>query len=374
MQGPRRGLGERLLALDAFRGLAIAAMILVNNPGTWRHTHPLLRHANWHWWTPADLIFPFFLFIVGVAITLSIDAALQHGTPRWRLAVKVARRTLIIFGLGIFLNGFPSYDWSEIRVLGVLQRIALCYFFASAAVLSVGARGQAAVAVTLLLGYWMLMKFVPVPGYGTGSLDPQGNLAAYIDDALLHGHLLREGWDPEGILSTLPAIGTTLAGVLTGHWLRSSRSPAERAAGLFVMGNAGLMIGLLMHLWFPINKSLWTSSFAVFSAGMALNVLGMCYWLIDLKGYQACAKPLVIYGVNPLLAYLLSSLMSKVTVLWFVTRPDGSRALLRTYIFETFFLPLASRPYASFLYAVAYVLLWLGVMAVLYRKRIFFKI
>lgn len=365
---------QRLLSLDAFRGITIAAMILVNNPGTWREVYEPLQHAAWNGWTPTDLIFPFFLFIVGVAITLSFGHRLGRGETQGNLLAKIARRTLIIFGLGIILNGFPHFEWELLRIPGVLQRIALCYFVASLIVLSVGVRGQVVATVGLLIGYWCLMKLVPIPGHAAGGLGPATNLAAYIDRQLLGGHMLYRWWDPEGILSTLPAIATTLSGVLTGHWLRSSRTPLARVAGLFVAGNAGLALGLIMDQWFPINKNLWTSSYVVLTTGMALNFLGMCYWLIDIEGFQRWAKPFVIYGSNPILAYVLSSLLAKVLLLARLTLPDGSKIHLRKYIFDTFFLPVASPINASLLYAVAYVLLWLGITAILYRKRIFITV
>lgn len=349
-------------------------MILVNNPGTWRSVYAPLQHADWDGCTPTDVIFPFFLFIVGVAVSLSFAAWTRQGGTRSKLFLKIVRRTLIIFALGIVLNGFPAFDWSEMRIPGVLQRVAACYFLASIVVLTLNVRGQTATALMLLIGYWAAMKLLPIPGHRVGILKPGRNLGAYIDTALLHGHLLHRRWDPEGILSTLPATATTLAGVLTGHWLRLSKSPFLRLSGLFVAGNLCVFLGLVMDPWFPINKSLWTSSYVLFSAGMALNCLGMCYWLVDIRQYRRWATPFIIYGTNPILAYMLSTLMAKAMILWRVTRPDGSKVILRRYIFESAFLPLASPINASLLYAIAYVLFWLGIMAVLYRKRIFIRI
>jgi predicted acyltransferase len=370
-QGPQ---AERLLSLDVFRGLTIAAMILVNNPGAHGHVYAPLEHATWNGCTPTDLVFPFFLFIVGVAMTFSLGRRRSRGDVQRKLFSKVVRRTLIIFALGIVLNGFPFFNWSTLRIPGVLQRIAVCYFFAALVMLTMDPRGQAATTVGLLLGYWAMMKLVPIGGHPAGGLGPGRNLAAYIDNALLHGHLLHQRWDPEGILSTAPAIATTLCGVLTGHWLRSSRRPAERVVVLFVAGNVALILGLVMGRWFPINKSLWSSSYVLFTAGAALNVLGMCYWLIDIRGYQRWAIPFIIFGTNALLAYVLSSLTATALMTWMVRMPDGSQEFVRTYIFQRFFLPLASPHAASLLYAVTYTLLWLGIMALLYRQRIFVKI
>ena len=364
---------ERLLSLDAFRGITIAAMILVNNPGAW-HAYAPLQHADWNGCAPADLIFPFFLFIVGVAVTFSIGDRVRRGDQQRALFVKIARRTLIIFALGMLLNGFPYFDWEIMRVPGVLQRIAVCYCVTAVIVLAVGVRGQVITAAVLLIAYWLLMTLVPVPGHGVASLGPATNLGAYVDNRLLRGHLLHHHWDPEGVLSTLPAIATTLSGVLAGHWLRSQRSPVDRVAGLFVAGNGAMVLGLITDAWFPINKSLWSSSYVLFTSGAALNVLGVCYWLIDIQGYRRWAAPFVIYGTNPILAYVLSSLMGKAMLLWKITRADGTRVALRKYIMETFLLPVTSPLNASLLYAVVFVLFWLGVTAYLYRRRIFIKI
>jgi predicted acyltransferase len=365
---------ERLLALDAFRGISIAGMILVNNPGNWKDVYRPLQHSGWNGCTPADLIFPFFLFIVGVAMALSFANRREPGRRQARLWRSIARRTLILFALGLALNGFPYYDWSTIRIPGVLQRIALCYGAAAVILLTTAVREQVIATATLLLGYWAAMTLIPVPGFGAGLFGPDQNLAAYIDHAVLAGHTLYAGWDPEGVLSTLPAIATVLSGVLAGHWLRSTRSPLERANGLFVAGNVALMVGLIADGWFPINKNLWSPAFVCFTSGVALNVFGLCYWLIDVQGYRRWATPFVIYGTNPILAYVLSSLMAKVLLLLPIPLSDGSHVHARKFIFERVFLPMASPINASLLYAIAYVLFWLGLTALLYRRRIFIKI
>jgi predicted acyltransferase len=363
---------ERLRSLDAFRGLTIAGMILVNNPGAWTDVYAPLQHAVWNGCTPADLIFPFFLFIIGVAITLAFDDAARGGSDRRQLYGKIARRTLLIFGLGIFLNGFPLFDWSTLRLPGVLQRIALCYGSAAVVVLSMSPRGQAITAASLVTAYWLVMTLTAAPGHAW--LDANGNLAAAIDDALLHGHLLHGGWDPEGLLTTLPAIATTLIGVLAGRWIRSTRPPRQRVKGLAVAGTAGIVLGLVMAHWCPINKSLWSPSYVVFTAGVALAFLAICYWLIDLRGRRRWATPFVVYGTNPIVAYVLSSLMAKEMLLWRVTRADGSTTDLERYIFESAFLSLARPVDASLLYALSYALLWLGVTALLYRRGVLIKI
>jgi predicted acyltransferase len=369
---PRRA--ERLVSLDAFRGITIAGMILVNNPGNWKTTYGGLQHAEWNGCRPADLVFPFFLFIVGVAITFSFAQRLGRHGSRARLLASAARRTFILFALGLLLNGFPSFDWQTIRLAGVLQRIALCYAFAAIIVITLDARGQAITGLLLLLGYWALMKLVPVPGFGAGGFGPGKNLAGYIDSVVIPGHLLHPHWDPEGILSTLPAIATTLSGVLAGHWLGSNRKPLERVTGLFVAGNVGVLLGLILDGAFQINKNLWSSSFVLFTSGAALNFLGMCYWLIDVHGYRRWATPFVVYGTNPIVAYVLSSLLAKAMLVWRVPLADGSKMHIKAYIFGRLFTPLGSPVNASLYYAIAYTLLWLGLTALLYRKRIFIKI
>ncbi|HVN84563.1 MAG TPA: heparan-alpha-glucosaminide N-acetyltransferase domain-containing protein [Candidatus Binatia bacterium] len=366
--------GARLRSLDAFRGLTVAAMIFVNNPGTWRHVYPTLRHAEWNGCTVADLVFPFFLFIVGVAITFSFATAEGRREPRAQQLPKLVRRTLIIFALGLFLNGFPFFTIESWRIPGVLQRIALCYGLAALAALLLTMRGQAIAAGALLLGYWGLIRWVPIPGYGAGQLQRTANLPAYIDELVLRGHMFRAHWDPEGILSTVPAVATTLGGVLTGHWLRSPRGQLERVVGLFVAGNFAVVLGLVMNAWLPINKDLWTSSYAVFTGGVALNLLALCYWLIEVQGCVRWAVPFFVLGTNPILAYLLPSLLDRVMITTHVTRADGSIVLLKTYVFETCFLPWASRAHASVLYATADVLMWMAILSILYRRRIFIKI
>ncbi|HVF48633.1 MAG TPA: heparan-alpha-glucosaminide N-acetyltransferase domain-containing protein [Pyrinomonadaceae bacterium] len=377
---PLRG---RTLALDVFRGITIAGMILVNNPGSWSAIYPPLAHAEWHGWTPTDFIFPFFLFIVGVSITLAFARRAGGGGSRKDLLWKIVRRTLVIFALGLVLAGFPHYDasghlsiydLSTIRIPGVLQRIAVCYFFASVISLYTSARTQTLVALALLVIYWLLLRFVPVPGFGAGDLSMQGNLAAHVDRALLAGHTWKPLYDPEGILSTIPAIATTLAGVLTGQWLRSERTPPDKVAGLFVAGAGLVVAGWAWHFWFPINKALWTSSYVLFTAGLALQLLGVCYWLVDIKNYRRWATPFRIFGTNALAVFFLSGIFERIMSLIKFTRAGGSQVSSKTLIYETLFASWAAPVNASLLYAVCYVLFWLALMTILYRKRIFIKV
>jgi predicted acyltransferase len=361
----------RLLSLDALRGITVAAMVLVNNPGTWRAVYPPLRHADWHGWTPTDLVFPFFLFIVGVSIPLSLSRRAGEGRERPVLA-RVLRRSAVIFLLGIVLNGFPWFDWATLRIPGVLQRIALCYLAAALIYLATGWRGQAWAAAGLLLGYWALMTLVPVPGYGAGDLGKAGSLAAYIDRTLLgSAHLWQQAkvYDPEGLLSTLPAIATTLLGVLAGGWVAAGRSPKAVAAGLAVAGLAAAVLGAGWGLWFPINKALWTSSYALFTAGLAAVTLSGCYWLVEARGFRRWAWPFAWFGVNALALFFLSTLAAKVLLLVRVG-PEATR--LHAWLFERLFAPWAvslnaSLASVSFAWALAYVLIWWGAMWLMFR-------
>ena len=361
----------RLLSLDALRGITVAAMVLVNNPGTWRAVYPPLRHADWHGWTPTDLVFPFFLFIVGVSIPLSLSRRAGEGQDRPVLA-RVLRRSAVIFLLGIVLNGFPWFDWATLRIPGVLQRIALCYLAAALVYLATGWRGQAWAAAGLLLGYWALMTLVPVPGYGAGDLGKAGSLAAYVDRTLLgSAHLWQQAkvYDPEGLLSTLPAIATTLLGVLAGGWVVAGRSPKAVAAGLAVAGLAAAVLGAGWGLWFPINKALWTSSYALFTAGLAAVTLSGCYWLVEARGFRRWAWPFAWFGVNALALFFLSTLAAKVLLLVRVG-PEATR--LHAWLFERLFAPWAASLNASLAsvslaWALAYVLIWWGAMWLMFR-------
>jgi predicted acyltransferase len=365
---------DRLVSLDVFRGITIAGMVLVNNPGTWTAIHSPFEHAQWHGWTPTDFVFPFFLFIVGVSITLALGRRAERAGTRRDLYIKIVRRALIIFALGLFLGGFPNFDLPTLRIPGVLQRIAVCYFFASIIFLNTRWRTQAFITVALLVVYWLIMKLIPAPGFAAGDLSMEGSIASYVDRAVLAGHTWKPLYDPEGILSTIPALATTLCGVLTGHLLRSERPAIEKVTAMFVAGAAGVVVGWMMNFWFPINKALWTSSFVLFTAGLGLQLLAVCYWLVDIKGYRRWATPFVVFGTNALALYFLAELFSNIISTVTVARPDGTRIDLKSLIFEKVFAPLGSPETASLMFAICTVLLWLGVMSLLYRRRIFIKV
>lgn len=367
---------ERLQSLDAFRGITIAGMILVNNAGDWDHVFSQLEHAEWNGCTATDLVFPFFLFIVGVAITLALERRRGEGSDERALLLQIARRTAILFALGLLLNAFPFNLPRALRIPGVLQRIALAYAAAAVLALKTAPRTQSVVAVALLAGYWAALALVPVPGYGAWNLTPEGNLGAWIDRTLLPGHTWKPGWDPEGLLSTVPAVSTTLSGVLAGRWLCDASRPGfARACGLFAAGLACAVAGLVANAWFPINKNLWTSSYVLFTSGLALQALAACYWAIDLQGAARGARPFVIFGKNPIAAFVLSSLLARALVYaWKVEGPLGKPITAKQWIYEHTFGARGSNELASLLYALAYLLLWLGVMAIFDRKKIYLKV
>ena len=372
----RAGIASRprSLSLDAFRGITIAGMILVNNPGSWSYVYPPLRHAEWHGWTPTDLIFPFFLFIVGVAIHLALVGRLERGEAHGPLLGKVVRRSLILIGLGLFLAAFPRFDIGAMRFPGVLQRIGLVYLVASLIVLELKPRTQVAVTVGILLAYWALMTLVPVPGYGAGNLSPDGNLGAFLDRTLLGDHLWRDAWDPEGLLSTLPAVATTLLGVFTGRLLTSGKDGGEITSRMFVLGWGGIVLGLVWGLAFPINKNLWTSSYVVFTAGAALQFLGVCYWLIDVRRWQRWAHPAVAFGRNAITVFVLSGLLVKTLIRITIDMPDGTTTSAYTWIYRTLFVPWAGPMNGSLGFAIANILVWYGLIELMYRKKLFIKI
>jgi len=366
----------RLVSLDVFRGITIAAMVLVNNPGSWEHIYWPLEHAEWQGWTPTDFVFPFFLVIVGVAITLAFGSRVENGRSKRDLYLKVVKRTLIIFGIGLFLNALPYFRLSELRIPGVLQRIAVCYFFASILFLTTKTRTQVAITIALLLGYWLLVKVIPAPGFAAGDLTKEGSLPSFIDRVVFGKHVWAQAkiYDPEGLLSTIPALATTLIGVLTGHWLRSKRSGYEKVAGLFAAGAICVAVGWAWNPFFPINKALWTSSYVLFTGGLALQFLALCYWVIDIKGYRRWAKPFEIFGLNAIALYVVADLIAVLLELINVSGPDGSKISLGSWIFEKLFASWASPVNASLAFAFTFVLVCLGLMWILYRRKIFIKI
>lgn len=364
---------ERLASLDAFRGLAIAGMILVNNPGSWQFVYPPLRHAAWHGWTPTDLVFPFFLFIVGVSIALALGGRLEQGIPAAGLHRKIVIRSVSIFAVGLALHLVPRFDFAHLRIPGVLQRIAVCYLAAALIYVHAGAKARAVWAVGLMAAYFLIMKFVPVPGHGAGVWDYSGNLESYIDTRLLAGHLYKPEFDPEGFLSTIPALATPVLGTLAGDWLRMPRRAALKAAGLAAAGIILTAAGVALNPVFPINKQLWTSTFVLFTAGAAGLLLAAGYFVIDGLGYKRWAVPFLIFGTNAIAVYVGSSLMVKLLRLVKVG-PAAETTEVLSWVYQRAFVPWAGNLNGSLAYAICYVLLWLALMAILYRKRIFIKL
>lgn len=361
----------RLISLDVFRGATMAAMVVVNNPGDWGNVYWPLLHAEWNGWTPTDLIFPFFLFIVGVSITLS------RKSTSWG---AIVRRSALIIGLGLFLAGYPRFDVTRWRIPGVLQRIGVCYLAAASLFhLTRGDRRRQgaivlSIGVALAVAYWLVMMLVPPPGGIAGDLTADGNLGAYVDRALMLGHTWKPRWDPEGLLSTIPAISTTLFGIAVGLCLGSSFSPERKAAALAAFGVAGIVAGEIWNIVFPINKNLWTSSYAVFMAGAAALLLALCYWVIDVKGWRGWTKPFVILGTNAITLFAASALLVKTMALIKVAGPDGAPISISRYAYLHYFVPFAAPKNASLLYALANLVVLFALLAWMYRRRIFVRL
>lgn len=356
---------QRLVSLDVFRGATMALMVLVNNAGDGAHTYGPLQHSDWNGWTLTDTVFPAFLWIVGVAITLSLGKRIGAGIPRRQLFGQVLRRAVILYVLGLVVYAYP-FNLSTQRLLGVLQRIAICYLIASAIYLTTGVRGQIIWIVSLLAGYWLIMKLVPVPGYGAGDLAVEHNIANYIDRIVLgtHNYAGTKDWDPEGIVSTLPSIATALFGIMAGHILRLRRQLSERTTWLFLTGNVLVGLGLIADIWLPINKKLWTSSFSVFMAGLDFVVFAICLWLVDGCGFKRAVKPFVIIGMNAITVYMISELLDEAL----------SALHWRVPLFHAVFAPLATPMNASLLYALSYTLLLWLISFGMYRRGWFWRV
>ncbi len=445
---------DRLVSLDVFRGMTIAGMVLVNNPGTWSAIYGPLKHAEWHGITPTDYIFPFFLFIVGVAIPIALTKRIAAGVTRG-LYLKIIQRAVTIFALGILMSMIPFfqfndstgipyaikillvlsfstalllyllekrtaaaitagasalvvlgfylagaeivwYNFSTMRIPGVLQRIAVCYLVVSLIFVHTNWKQQTAIGIALLLLYWLLMTVVPVPGCDVTTIDDKAcNLAAWLDRTLLtEAHMWRSAkvFDPEGVLSTIPAIVTTLSGVLTGSWItrfpsnpdpvnveesaiRNPQSAIETVAGLFFFGTVLLAAGWSWSLLFPLNKSLWTSSYVLYTSGLAILALASCYWLIDIKGYKRWALPFVVFGVNALALFVFSGIMARLLGMIRLAGPEeGKDITLQQWIFNNAFLSWASPINASLAYAICFILFWLFLMWLLYRRQVLIKV
>ena len=361
---------------NVFRGVTIAAMILVNNAGDEPASYWPLQHAKWNGWTPTDLIFPFFLFIVGVAMGFSFSSRQKHGASKTDLLGHILWRGAVIFAIGLILNGSgDGFHLNTWRIYGVLQRIAICYVITAILALFAGRKTWIVGVIACLAGYWILVRYIPIPGIGMPGrdvplLDPDRNIVAWLDRKLLMGHLYEGTRDPEGVLSTIPAIATSLLGLLTGDWLRSPRTGPVKAQAMALAGMLCLALGEIFAIWFPINKKLWTSSFVVFTTGMALLCLAFCYAVLDVRKWRGrWVDPILVFGMNAIAAYVFAGLLSNALDAVHI----GDRTL-QEFIYQQIFSPLGSPAFSSLLFSLSFVLIcWLA-MLVLYRKGIFLKV
>ncbi len=371
---------ERLLALDVFRGLTIAGMILVNNPGTWTAIYPPLRHAPWHGWTPTDLIFPFFLFIVGVTTHLSLESRRRQGASERQIVAQILRRGALIVLLGLLVSAFPYFPLeriTEMRIPGVLQRIGAVYIAAALLTLRSTVRQQVAIAAVLLLGYWAAMTMIPVPGVGPGALDkPDTTLSAYIDRLLLDGHLWAQTrtWDPEGPLSTIPAIVTAMLGVLVGRWIASPRPLLDRVSAIFAAGVLATAAGAIWGWVFPINKNIWTSSYVLFTAGLGCLVFATCLWLIDVRRSRAWARPFVIFGVNPLVAFVGSGVVARIIYSLVKVDHNGASVPVQTAVYQLAYASWLPAKPASLGFALTVVAFWFVLLWALHKRGVILKV
>jgi predicted acyltransferase len=366
---------QRLYSLDVFRGITVAAMILVNNPGSWDTVYPPLLHAEWNGCTPTDLIFPFFLFIVGISIHFAYQSKAADGLNQ-EAFFKILKRTAIIFSLGLFLSLFPRFDFATVRIPGVLQRISLVFFFCSLLYMNTNWLAQIRTAIILLVGYFILMTMIPVPDIGSANLEPETNLGAWLDRLLLNGHLWAKSktWDPEGVLGTLPAISTGILGMLTGKLFTSVKEPAQKTTWLFFTGAILIVAGLAWGIVFPINKSLWTSSFVLYTAGIAMQFLAACYWLIDVQGIKRWSTPFIYYGMNAIFVFVASGLLAKILIRTKITIAGGKEISLWSYLYETYYARWLGPYPASLFFAISLVVFFLVILWWMYKKKLFVKV
>jgi len=391
---------ERLLALDVFRGLTVAVMLLVNDPGTWSAIYPPLEHAAWFGWTPTDLIFPFFLFIVGITTHLSLSSRRARGADDAAIVRQILRRGGIIILLGLLMTGFPYHqfylalpggavfdsrtahlDTEHWRLTGVLQRIGVCYIAGALLTMRTSLKQQVAIVAALLFGYWFAMTLLPVPGHGLGALmlaQPDGSLAAWLDRTVIgSNHLWSQSrtWDPEGILSSVPATATVVLGVIAGRWVASDRPLLDRIAALAAAGAIGMMVGLMWHWSFPIAKNIWTSSYVVFTAGMGALTLATCMWLIDVQRITWWTKAPLVFGLNPIVAFVGSGFLARLLyTLIKVPGPNGTLIPAQQAIFDTLYGSWLEPRDASLLFAICFVLLFLAPLSWMYRRGLVLKV
>lgn len=372
---PIRASSTRLPSIDIARGITIAFMIMVNNNGA--HAYHPFTHSVWSGWTPTDLVFPCFIFLVGISIVLAFSKRLERDQPARAIVLNIVRRSIILFALGIVVNGYPHFPLHSLRIYGVLQRIAICYLIAGLFYLWRRDWKSHAIATAVLLGgYYILMRYVPVPGAGVPThniplLDPNQNWVAWLDRKLLPGRLYEGVRDPEGLLSDIPAIATALLGILAGMWLRTGRTQKQIVTGLLVAGVVLIALGELWNPIFSINKKLWTSSFVLFTAGTSSLLVGLLYWMIEVKEWRkACTQPWVVFGTNAIFAYMLSELLA--STLWNV-HPHKSE-MLWTWIYSPTFARIHPVGIGSLFYSIAFTIVCWLLTYPLWRRKIFLKI
>lgn len=420
---------ERLTSLDVFRGFTIMLMTIVNNPGSWESIYPPLQHAEWNGCTLTDLVFPFFIFIMGTAVPFAMPNKILDGTT----FNKIVIRSLRIFCLGLFLNYFSQIDffgfegipllfekviitlavayallgnfrpkiktllafsilgillflaysgipaYQDVRIPGVLQRIAIVYFFTSLLYLKSNITTQILVTATLLLGYWALMTLVPIPGFGSANLEKGTNLAAFIDNLFLKNHMYSQTktWDPEGFLSTLPAIATGIIGMYVGQQLNINISGKIKFKKIISIGFLLYFIGAFWGLIYPINKSLWSSSYVLYTAGLATISLSILYYIIDISGYIKWTKLFLIWGINPMIVFFFSGIIPLVMTMTKVNHPElpGEQLEFQSYFYNYGIVPLFENPKdASLTFAIIYATFWSMILWFFYKNKMYFKV
>jgi predicted acyltransferase len=375
-------LPGRLMSLDLYRGLMVAGMIIVDNPGSDEHAYWPIMHKQWNGWTPADLIFPSFLFLVGMTIVLSVASRRERGqTPR-QILQHALKRTLLLIAIGFLVNASPIYglDMHTFRWEGVTQRIALCYFVCVFLELYLSRRGQIVAFAVCLIGYWALLRFVPVPGLGIPGrdipfMDPDSNITAWLDRKLFMGHLYNGTRDPEGLIHTIPAIGTTLLGVFAGHWLRGAKPSWEKIRVMLLWAIPLLAAGWVWNFWFPINKNLWTSSFVLMSGGFCLLFLSFFYWLIEIKNVRGLwVTAILVFGMNPIVAFVADSVVYGPGYTFTVKNAVGGSSNWHEAAQAGLESLGLSTPFASLLYSLAAVVFCWLLLWPLWRKKIFLKV
>ena len=375
---------NRLVALDLLRGLTLAFMIMVNDNGDGKHAYWAMKHADWSGFTPTDLVFPTFLFLVGITTVMSTAARLAKGATKQSLFLHTLWRAVVLFLLGLLVNSFPHFNPHTLRFYGVLPRIAICYLvIATLYLISADWRNKAVIAVAALVAYWALMRFVSVPGYGIPThdiplLDRDANLAAWIDRAIFPAsHLYERTRDPEGLLSTLPALATALFGMLTGEWLRTSRTVMEKAKGIAIAGVSGLLLGGLWNFWFPVNKKLWTSSYVLYAAGWSLLLLALSMCVVEMRERKVGAKTqpwwytmLLVFGMNAIASYVLSELLAG--AIDSIHLASGMN--LGRWIDNEIVGVIPNAAFASLIFSVLYTAICWVPMWAMYRRKVFLKI